>query len=462
MKHYDLIIIWSGGGTKLRPAADIGKTVAIIEKEELWWTCLNKWCIPSKMLIYPSDLATHAKSDAKKLHISGLENPMIDFTALVEDVNHEIRLSSDSIAPIYDVHENITLYRGHAKFIWDKIIEVNGETLTAEKIFIATGSRPQIPNIPGLEGTPFMTSKEALRNTILPKSMIVIWGWYIAAELWHVYAAAGCDIQFIVRSEILAAEDKDIRKIFQDDFVKRHKVALWESTTKVAYTDGIFSVETKDCDGNTHSYEAESLFLATGVVPNTENLWLENTSIKTTIWGYVCVDAYLQTAVEWVFALWDVVWNYLFRHSVNYEGEYLLSQLYEWAERAPISYPPVPHAVFSYPQIAGVWYSEDELLKQGKILDTDYVTAVHQYKNSAMWSAMKAEVWMVKLIADKNSWTLIWAHIVWEKASDLIHMLIVLISAELRVDFMTEKMIFIHPALSEVIRNAARKLVLKL
>jgi dihydrolipoamide dehydrogenase len=94
----------------------------------------------------------------------------------VKDVNHEIRLSSDSIFPIYDNHENITLYAGHAIFIEDKIIEVNGQQLSADTIFIATGSRPQIPDIPGLEGTPYMTSKEALRNTILPKSMIVIGG----------------------------------------------------------------------------------------------------------------------------------------------------------------------------------------------------------------------------------------------------------------------------------------------
>jgi len=127
-----------------------------------------------------------------------------------------------------------------------------------------------------------------------------------------------------------------------------------------------------------------------------------------------------------------------------------------------IKYPPVPHAIFSYPQIAGVWVTEDELIKEWKILWQDYETASHNYKNSAMGSAMKAEVGFVKLIADKKSWKLLWAHILWEKASDIIHMMIVLVSAGETVDFMLDKMIFIHPALSEVIRNAARTLKVKL
>jgi len=111
MKEYDVIIIGSGGGTKLRPAADIGKKVAIIEKSELGGTCLNRGCIPSKMLIYPADLYTHYKEDAQKLNIDVSGNSKIDFEKLVKETNETIGKNSQSIEPGYDKNPNIDLYK---------------------------------------------------------------------------------------------------------------------------------------------------------------------------------------------------------------------------------------------------------------------------------------------------------------------------------------------------------------
>jgi len=453
MKKYDIIIIGSGGWTKLRPLADMWKKIAIIEKSELGWTCLNRWCIPSKMLIYPSDLATTAKEHASWLHVYGLEKPRIDFTSLVHETQRRISADSNSIEPFYENHENITLYKWFWKFIDDKVLEVNGEELTADTIYIATGSNPAIPDIEWLDGTPYMTSKDALENSELPKKMIIIGGGYIAVELWHVYWAAWCDVHFLVRSSMIKAEDRDIREVFEKDFSKRYNVHFWVSPVKVTHKDNTFFVTLDDWE----IIQSDALFVATGVKPMTEQLWLKNTSISIDKKWYIEVDDFLETSVPWVYALWDVVWNYLFRHSVNFEWEYLLNQ-YQSDSKQKIIYPPVPHAIFSYPQIAWVWVSEDELIRGWKILWVDYEIASHNYKNSAMWSAMKAEVWFVKLIADKKTGRLIGAHILWEKSSDIIHMLIVIISAGETVKFMLDKMIFIHPALSEVIRNAARKL----
>ncbi len=457
MKHYDIIIIWSGWGTKLRPLADTWKTIAIIEKSELWGTCLNRGCIPSKMLIYPSDLATTAREHASDLHVHGLEAPRIDFKSLVEETQQRISKDSNSIEPFYNTLENITLYKWHAKFLENKIIEVNGEHISADTIYIATGSVPSIPAIEWLADTPYMTSKDALVNSQLPKKMIVIGGWYIAVELGHVYAAAGCDVHFLVRSGMIKAEDKDTREVFEKDFSQRYNVHFWISPVKVEYSDNTFYV-TLD---NGEIMQSDALFVATWVMPMTQGLGLENTNITTNKRWYIEVNEYLETKVSWVYALWDVIWNYLFRHSVNYEGEYLLKEYWEEAKN-PIQYPPMPHAIFSYPQVAWVGVTQDELERKWKTEGIDYEVAIHNYKASAMWDAMKAQVWFVKLIADKHSGELIGAHIIWEKASDIIHMMIVVISANMTVRFMLEDMIFIHPALSEVIRNAARSLSKKL
>jgi len=458
MKHFDIIIIGSGGGTKLRPAADLWKTAAIIEKSALWWACLNRGCIPSKMLIYPSDVATHVREDSQRLHIKNISEPKTDFYNLVNSTIESIEKDSEGIEKMYKSNKNITLYRWHAHFKSNKVIHVCDEDITADKIYVATWAVPNIPDIDGLAGTPFITSTEALRTCDLPKKMIVIGWWYIAVELGHVFGSAWCEMHFLVRSKMISSEDKDIREIFEKDFSQRYNVHFNVSPIKVAYNDWIFSV-TLD---NWEIMKSDSLFVATGVKPMTERLGLENTDISLNKRWHIEVDEYLETKVPWVYALWDVVGNYLFRHSVNYEWEYLFSQHYSWWEKSPIKYPPMPHAIFTYPQIAGVWVTEDELIKIGKVEWQDYETALHNYKNSAMGEAMKAEVWCVKLIAEKSTGKIIGAHILWEKASDIIHMMIVLISAGETVEFMLKNMIFIHPALSEVIRNAARTLSKKI
>lgn len=462
MKHYDIIIIWAGGWPKLRVATDVGKTVAIIEEAELWGTCLNRGCIPSKMLIYPSDLVTHIREDHTDLFIDLPQQPSIDYTKLSEDTHNNIKKDSDSIEPFYDSIDKLTLYRWHARFIENKVIEVNTEIISADTIYIATWSVASIPKIQWLEWTPYMTSKQALENTKLPKKMIVIWGWYIAVELWHVYGAAGTDVHFLVRSGMIKAEDMDIRAVFEKDFSERYNVHFWVSPTKVEYKNNTFFVTVTCPNGNIEVMESDSLFVATWVRPMTDWLWLENTDIQLTKKWYIQVNDYLETNTPWVYALWDVIWEYLFRHSVNYQWEYLVKQHYLGAKKAPIDYPPMPHAIFTYPQIAGVWVTEDELIAIWQKQWLDYETSIHHYKDSAMGSAMRVKLWFVKLIADKKTGVLLWAHIIGEKSSDIIHMMIVLISAKKTVTFMIEDMIFIHPALSEVVRNAARSLIKKL
>ena len=462
MKSYDLIIIGSGGGTKLRPASALGKKVAIIEKDSLGGTCLNRGCIPSKMLIYPADLITHWKEDKEHFFISGGDEITLDFKALVDRTNALVSKDSKSIEIAYKENENVDFYHGHGRFIGPKVVEVNGETITAPMIYIATGARPMIPPIPGLADTPYMTSTEALKNTEQPKSMIVIGGGYIGVELGHFYGAVGTKVTFIVRGEMISAEDKDIRAVFTKDFSKRYNVEREKTISSVSYEDGVFSVDTIDKKtGEVSTLTSEALLVATGVTHNSDTLELENTNVKTDERGRIIVDDYLETDEPGVYALGDVVGNFYFRHSANFEGEYLFGQHYGEKEKAPIDYSPVPHAIFTYPQVAGVGTTEDALIAQGLESGRDYSVGINHYRNSAMGDAMRAEVGFVKLIADKKSRKLLGAHIIGEKASDIVHMLIAYITMGATADQLLE-MIYIHPALSENIRNAARKLVIEL
>ena len=451
MKTYDAIIIGGGGGLKLRPISNLGKKIAVIEKEDLGGTCLNRGCIPSKMLIHAADLAEEVKR-MHKFNLQVDQNIQVEWEAMVNRVTQSVTKSSRSIADAYAKNENVDFYHGEAHFIEDKIVEVNGEQLTAERIFIAVGTRPSIPPIPGLEGTPFMTSREALRNTTQPKRMIVIGGGYIGVELGHFYRALGTETHFLVRSQVLGHEDREIA----DEFVRAFddgNLHLGWSPMQVEYKNETFKVTAQNKEGETMTLEADALFVATGIRPNTDSLKLENTSIKTNEKGYIQVDDHLQTNVPGVYALGDCIGRYFFRHSVNFEGEYLLRTLYENPSDEPINYPPMPHAVFSNPQIAGVGQTEEELKASG----ADYFVGKNSYQDSAMGGdALQSEYGFCKLLFEKGSHKLLGAHIVGHEASTMIHQLIQAITLEATLEDLLN-MIYIHPALPEIVKNAARK-----
>lgn len=456
MQNFDIIIIGTGAGSKLRALTEKWYRVAIVENNALGGTCLNRGCIPSKRLIYPSDLQTHIVRDSKKLHIEG-QIPHLNFSELIQETSNHVDTESASIWDFYATEEHLALFRETARFVSNNVIQVGNEEITAPKIYIATGSKPQIPPTPGLSDTPYMTSREALRATELPKKLIVIgWG-YIACELWHVYSAAGSEVHFLVRGELLKNEDKNIREAFSADFSAHHHVHYGVDILSVAYREDIFYVTIQQ-DGITKTLESNWLLVATGVVPMTEWLGIENTDITLDKRGFIEVDNFLETRVKWVFALGDVIGNYLFRHAGNFEGEYLIRSQFENPEPFPIVYPPMPHAVFSYPQIGSVGPTEDELIKKWLKEDLDYIVWITQYKEVAMWGAMKSETWLVKLIADAKSGKIIAWHILWEKSADLIHTIVAVVSAKMDISFLLEEMIFIHPALAETIRSAAKKI----
>ncbi|TGK24799.1 dihydrolipoyl dehydrogenase [Leptospira yasudae] len=451
MKEYDIIVIGTGGGTKLvTPPSKIGYKVAVIEKESPGGTCLNRGCIPSKMLIYPAEILSLAKN-SEKFQISFPGKPQVDFKTLVERISKTVDDESASILPAYEKNPNITYIQGTATFLSDKVVTVNGEQLTAERIFIASGARPILPNIPGLEGTPYMTSREALRRTDLPKSMIVIGGGFIALELGFAYSAFGSDVTFLVRNRMLKNEDGDVVDEFERVFSKEQKVLLHSNVQKVEYKENLFYLEVL-VDGKTIQLQAEALLVATGIRPNTDLLDLGNTNIQTDANGYIQVNEYLETTAPGVYALGDITGKYFYRHSVNFEGEFLFRTLYQEKKRSPIDYPPVPHAVFTHPQVAKVGKTEEQLKKEG----IDYIAAKNPYSASATGMARLSDSGFVKILVEKKTRKVLGAHAIGDEASNVIHLFILLMTMGGTLDDLL-KMIYIHPALPEIARNAARK-----
>lgn len=450
MKEYDVIVIGGGGGTKLvRPCAELGKKVAIIEKEKLGGTCLNRGCIPSKMLIHVADIISMAK-ESEKLGLK-FKGHSINFEKLTTRVSNTIDKESDSISPGYESHPNIDLYTDHAQFIKSSVIAVGDQKIKGKKIFVATGADAKIPPIPGLQGTPYMTYRQALRSKKQPKKMIVIGGGYIAVELGYFYAALGTDVTFLIRSGLIRNEDKEIQEAFKESFTKQFNCKLGLDFESVSHEKDQFTVKYSDSDGKKHSISADALFVAAGVKPNTHELGLENTKIKLDKRGFIEVDNYLKTAEENVWALGDCIGRNLFRHAVNFEGEYLFNELYKKDKARPITYSPMPHAIFTHPQVGGVGLTEEQVIEK-KI---PYFKGVNFYKNSAMGMALMSDEGFVKLLFHKESHKLIGAHIIGEEASNMIHMLIAYMNMNAKLEDILST-IFIHPAINEIVRNAAR------
>jgi len=221
---------------------------------------------------------------------------------------------------------------------------------------------------------------------------------------------------------------------------------------EVHYDDSTFTVMCLDREGKEHSLEGDALLVATGIKPWTDCLGLENTNVELDGRGFIKVDEYLRTTAENIWAIGDCIGRYLYRHTVNFEGEYLLRTLFEEPRDEPIDYPPIPHAIFTHPQVAGVGKTEEELKAEG----VNYVVGLNRYADSAMGMALRSEMGFVKVLFDKNTRRLLGAHIIGDEASNMIHMLIAYMNMKATIDDML-RTIYIHPALPEIIRNAVRK-----
>ena len=485
-RTYDVIVIGSGGGSKItRPAANLGLKVAIVDMGRLGGTCLNHGCIPSKMLIHPADLVVESE-EASRVDVY-FEKPKIDFDKLVARVTKTIDDESDSIKPVYEKHKNIDLYEGKARFIDNHRVSVclnnpkpenekNGFAnktsesdviLFGKKIVFCAGAKPMIPSIPGLEGTPYWTYKEALRPVTQPASLIVLGGGYIGSELGHFYGSVGTNVSFILRSEFLRPEDDEIKHQFNKAFSKRFDSYYNSEVTKIEYRLNMFYVtfsfmsRTVEAAATLTSRKeitlvSTNLLVATGVVPNTSDVGIENTTIQLNKQGYVRVDSTLRTAEKHIWSFGDVVGNFKFRHSANFEGDYVFNQMFgkkgsgiDEKNGKPLVYPAMPHAVFTHPQIAAVGPTENSLKSEEIVVGRNF------YKHSAMGMALLPKVGFVKLIFDKKSKALLAGHIIGKEAATMIHMVIAYIEMKATINDM-KKMIYIHPALPENVRNAVR------
>ena len=465
MQKFDLIVIGSGSGLDVANAAtQNGLKVAVIEKDRMGGTCLNRGCIPSKLLIHSADVAEIIKSaNLFGIEVDGLS---VNFQRIVERVNGIIDHNSGQIKNAFKDIENPKLFAKECKFIGEKTILIgDNEKITAEKILIASGTRPQIPKkIKGLEGSSYITSDEALRLKKQPRVITFIGGGYITCELAHFFGSLGTEINIVQLGDALIPnEDEEISKKFTEVFSKKYNVYLGYETESVSKrkrdsdndADSTFQIIAKNSN-NQKSLELDSdqLLLAVGRIPNSDILDIEKAGVKVDEKGFIITDEYLETNVKGIFALGDAVGRYQFKHNANHESQYAFNNILHPNRKVAVDYTAMPHAIFSSPQVAGVGFTEQELKKKS----IDYQRSVYPYINTGMGEAIEDRDGFVKFLVDGKSRKILGCHIIGTHASILIHEVLVAIRVGDGTIDNISRTIHIHPALSEVIARAADKI----
>ncbi len=444
MPHHDLLIIGAGSGNTIIGPEHDHLDIAIAEPAEFGGTCMNRGCIPSKMLIYAADLALNAEN-ARELGVnSSLSN--VDWTGIQERIFGRIDPIAEAGLQYRKSLENVTVYRDKANFLSDKTLGISGNEVTADQIVISAGANPVVPEFKGLSDTPFHTSDSIMRITSLPKRLVIIGGGFIAIEMAHIFGAFGSEVIIILRGEeFLSEADCSIRERITEIYSDRFTVYFSEEIEHVSYNEE-FVIELKK--GGT--LEADQLLIATGRAPNTEFLDPQKGGIECDNDGYVLTDEYLRTSSEGVWALGDVTNPLQLKHTANAEARVVAHNLLNSDNLIKIDRSVIPKAVFGNPQIATVGFTEDELLQK----NIPYSKSIRSYSDTAFGWAMEDEQGFVKLLTDPSSQLLLGAHIIGYQASILIQQLVTAMSVSITVEELAKNQLYIHPALTEVVEQA--------
>jgi len=451
MQTFDLIVIGAGSGLNISSAAaGMGMKVAVVDKGPMGGTCLNRGCIPSKIIIHSADVA----ETIRRSGLFGINSKIssIDFKRITSRASNLVDKEAREIEEAIIEDKNTTLFKIEAKFVGERTLKAGKETIKGDKVIIAAGTRPSVPDIEGLKDADFITSDEALRLKKQPKTMTILGGGYIAAELAHFYGALGTKINIVQRGKFLIPnEDMEISQKFTEIFRKKYNVLTEFQAAKVSKKGKKFVVAAKGKKQN-KNIVSDALLVATGRVPNTDILDVKKGNVATDGKGFVKTNEFLETTSKNVWALGDIVGKYLFKHSANLEAEYVYYNAI-LNKKIKIDYAAMPHAIFSSPQVAGVGFREQDL-KDKKI---DYAAGRYEFIKSGMGLALQDNEGFVKIFAGKKTRKILGCHILGTDASTLIHEVIVAMKAGLTVDAISNA-IHTHPALSEVVQRSVNNI----
>jgi dihydrolipoamide dehydrogenase len=447
MQNYDVIVIGSGAGLNIVEKALIkGQKTAIIDKGPLGGTCLNVGCIPTKMLIYPADVI-HEILNSKRLGITA-EITNIDFQLIMNRMQNVIKKNQKDIKKWIRDSKELDYYEGEGHFIDKNTIKIKNKKITGKNIIIATGARPLIPDIKGIEKCDYLTNENVLKLKKKPDSIIIIGGGYIGVEFAHFFASIGVKVTILQRPDrIIKEEEPEISNLLKKHLEKKMSIYVNTEAIEVKKKGKSHIIIAKNIEtGKIIRFSADKIMIAVGRKSNADLLKIENTSIKLDDDGYIKVDKYFQTHEQNIWSFGDAIGKYMYRHAANAESEIVWNNIFN-LKKVKMDFNTIPHAIFSNPQIASIGLTEDKARKK-----YDIIIGKANYSDVAMGWAMMEKNGFAKAIIDKKTKKLLGFHIIGPNASILIQEVVNIMSTNGNISSLKNS-IHIHPALSELIQS---------
>src|SRR5258708_8544315 len=344
--HFDLIVF--GGGNAISTAIECGKAgmkVALVERGALGGTCRNGGCIPTKLVIGYADAAQYVREALK----FGFETT-INIREPDKILTETLEVSRKYESTLQDaLGENVPLFRGTGMLTSNYSLSVNGNEISADKLVLATGSRPKRPDFEG----PYWTSDDVFTLKQMPRSITIVGGGYIACELGHFFSGVGTETLQVVRgTKLLERADEEIEALFQRGYTTQVPVRFETEASAAQYNDSRFHSELAGRDGKSSERISDALLFCIGRIPNTDQIGLEQTDLWRNGKGFIETDNRLRASVPNVWVMGDIGGRFMYTHAANFESEYLAKQISGGCPDA-IDYQTIPHAVFTSPATAG-------------------------------------------------------------------------------------------------------------
>lgn len=458
--EYDLLIL--GGGSTAFAAAltarELGKTAVMVEERPIGGTCVNRGCLPSKNLIE----AARIVHEAQNPRYPGLSPTRmeVDFGTLVRqkgDVVHDYRKKKyESL-----VGGSISAETGHIGFVDSATVEVDGKRLRGQKVLIATGSRPVLPELDGLKGVPYLTSDlltvdEPLELRALPKSLLVVGGGYIALELGQMFSRLGSVVTIVERSAQLLPHgyEPEVGRSIAEVLAQEGIRLLFNATAVSTRQDGNDVATTVTVNGQEHVLRTEHLLVATGRRPNTDNIGAERAGVRVNERGEVLVDQYLRTNVPHIFAAGDVIGR---QHNSQMatpvgsrQGGIVAHNALTSEPSRAVDHRVIPRTIFTDPEVAVVGLTEEEAIAAGHRCWCNTLPMLLVPRAGAIRDTRG----IIKMVADADTHEVLGVAMVGRSAGEVIHEAAMAMRYRARIqDFID--LLHVFPTMAEALKIVA-------
>jgi mercuric reductase len=418
-KNCDIIILGSGSTAFAAAlhAQELGARVTMIEKSALGGTCINWGCIPSKTLIHSALFRQEARL-GQALGV-GTAPDDIDFKRLAGHKNRVVKeLRTTRYLDVLQAVPELRLIRGTGRFTGPRIVEVADTVLRSDRILVATGGFPLVPDLPGLQGVEYLTSRSALLLKKFPASLIIIGGGVIAVELGQMFTRMGTKVRILehgkrILSHLESEPVMAVQKVLQQEGMK----FLPDVKVRAIRQFGASVEVTIESNGQRKSYRSEKLLVAVGTAPASREIGLEKVGVEVNGRGFIKVDEQLRTTAPGIWAAGDVTGGMMIATVGAREGIVAVDNMFSPDCSCRIDYTSLPMAIFTDPEIGTVGYTEESAMKAGYrvITNTIPVSAIPKAHVTGQTAGA------IKMVAEQGSGKLLGIHLSCHRGADIIN-----------------------------------------